>query len=693
MQTENIRISQDVRSENPNLEEEEKNNVEAPGNKGLDLNFVPASPSATVSFTDEEWREGVDYWKYSLVGHVIGLNVKFKSMESYINKAWAKISIPKISLLKQGVFLFDFQSDQQMREVLESGPWFFGSRPLMLKPWSIEIEMEKIQDYSYPMWIQLPNLKLNLWSATGISKISSLIGCPITIDMLTATRQRLSYARVLIEVQLPLKNPLPDLVDFQGPDGKKYSQRVIYELKPRWCSNYSIIGHDTDNCRRQKFKKIWVPVNRKENSEAQVNCALSEPVHVSGDQINVSLSDTSAQQMKEHPNSRKVQIVSEANINAYVSPDKGSAPEKYAQSMRSDIHSIRLGNSGLATFHQISSPTVNASGFSSVNRASIARRVLAKTPGNLTQCVKASMQYVTCSVNTKDGRLSCLMTVVYALNQREGRKVLWQKLQDFRTSVDCPWLVGGDFNAITNGDERLGGAPVTGADTEDFRQFISSSQLVHIKTTGCFYTWNNKQEAESRIWSRLDRVLINKLWIMQYTSSQVDFLQPVCSDHSQLWIMQYTSSQVDFLQPVCSDHSPALLTVGDDDFQGKKPFKFYKMWTKHIEYLPLIRSIWQQDVQGYYMYKLSFKLKMLKPALKELNRRHFMNISEQVLRAKQELSDIQNRINTDLFNSHLISKEKDCLKKYTTLLQCEESFYRQKASIKWAIQGDKRIIL
>ncbi|XP_020266656.1 uncharacterized protein LOC109842161 [Asparagus officinalis] len=200
------------------------------------------------------------------------------------------------------------------------------------------------------------------------------------------------------------------------------------------------------------------------------------------------------------------------------------------------------------------------------------------------------------------------MTVVYALNQRNGRKVLWQELQGFKLSVDCPWLVGGDFNAITNGDEKLGGAPTTGADTDDFQHFISSNQL----------------EADTRVWSRLDRVLVNDLWILQYTTSQVDFLQPVCSDHS-----------------------PALLTVGDDDFQVKKPFKFFKMWTKHIEYLSIVKSIWQQDVQGYYMYKLSSKLKMLKPALKELNRRHFMNISEQVLRAKQELSDIQNRMSTD----------------------------------------------
>ncbi|XP_020270783.1 uncharacterized protein LOC109845967 [Asparagus officinalis] len=439
--------------------------------------------------------------------------------------------------------------------------------------------------------------------------------------------------------------------------GKKYSQRVIYELKPRWCSNGNIIGHDTDNCRRQKFKKIWVPINRKEDYETQVNCTLSantESVHVSGGQTNASLAESSAQQMKDQSNSKHAQKVSEANMridtgkNAHVLPDKGqtlsSAPGnnthvspdkgqtesgKHAQHMRYDIQSIRLGNSGLATFHQISSPTVNASGFSSVNRTNIARRVLARALGNQIQCVKTSMQYVICSVNTKDGRFSCLMTVVYALNQRDGRKVLWQDLQVFKLSVDCPWLVGGDFNAITNGDEKLGGAPITGADTKDFQHFISSNQLVHIKTTGCFYTWNSKQEAVTRVWSRLDRVL------------------------------------------------------------GKKPFKFFKMWTKHTEYLSIVRSIWQQDMQGYYMYKLSLKLKMLKPALKELNRRHFMNISEQVLRAKHELSDIQNRMSTDLFNSHLISKEKECLKKYTSLLQCEESFYRQKASIKWAIQGDK----
>ena len=117
-----------------------------------------------------------------------------------------------------------------MRKVLDAGPWFFGSRPLVLKPWSIDSEVEKIQDCSYPLWVQFPNLKLNLWSATGISKISSLIGCPITTDMLTATRQRLSYARVLLEVKLPLKESLPDTVEIQGPDGKSIGRMSYMNL-------------------------------------------------------------------------------------------------------------------------------------------------------------------------------------------------------------------------------------------------------------------------------------------------------------------------------------------------------------------------------------------------------------------------------------------------------------------------------
>ncbi|XP_020266637.1 uncharacterized protein LOC109842140 [Asparagus officinalis] len=248
------------------------------------------------------------------------------------------------------------------------------------------------------------------------------------------------------------------------------------------------------------------------------------------------------------------------------------------------------------------------------------------------QCITSSEQCMTCKIKSKDDKISCLISVVYAFNDMEGMKVLWDDILSFKQSVNCPWIVGGDFNAIISAEEKLGGA----------------------------------LDAISRIWSRLDRILVNEDWIQNYNSSQVDFLAPICSDHS-----------------------PALLIIGDEVVEGKRPFRFFNMWVNHPEFIPVVRNAWRQNIRGYYMYKLHAKLKNLKQDLKELNKKHFMNISEQVSRANSELSDIQNHLNNDLFNQDLIRKEKEFLDKYTKLLDCETSFYRQKANIKWGLYGDK----
>ncbi|XP_020266660.1 uncharacterized protein LOC109842165 [Asparagus officinalis] len=317
------------------------------------------------------------------------------------------------------------------------------------------------------------------------------------------------------------------------------------------------------------------------------------------------------------------------------------------------------------------SPTINTTGFTSVTRANAAKRInfnetetkmsmekmkiIAKKvikdwnwisnvhhtankariwllwdSNFLTvQNINSSDQYITCKVESKDGRLKCLITAIYALNHPEGRKILWNDLMVFKRNVSDPWLVGGDYNAILSSEEKIGGAQITDTEVEDFQNFIDTSQLKHIKSTGCFFTWSNKQDASTRVWSRLDRILVNDDWIFQYTSSQVEYLMPHCSDHS-----------------------PGLLTTGDEvNCEGKRPFKFFAMWTKHPDFLPAV--------------------------------------SNHVSRAKAELYDIQVQLNSDLFNPGLIVREKEHIRKYTKLLDCENSFYRQKANIKWGLQGDK----
>ncbi|XP_020250238.1 uncharacterized protein LOC109827635 [Asparagus officinalis] len=304
---------------------------------------------------------------------------------------------------------------------------------------------------------------------------------------------------------------------------------------------------------------------------------------------------------------------------------------------------------------------------SNVRSSGKARILLLWDPDVLeVQPLKSSDQHITCTVKSIDGKVRCVITSVYGFNQMEARKDLWLELTQIKQSIgNLPWLLCGDFNVMIN-NEKLGGSILSEADTTDFKDFIENCLLSHLKTLGCFYTWNNKKEADSRVWCRLDRALVNDAWINTYNASHVEFLLPSFSDHS-----------------------PAQIAIYEEYIQGKKPFKFFKMWTTHPSYVSTVSEVWKESIQGCKMFSVCKKLKLLKGALKTLNKKHFYNISEQVQRAKIALEDTQRELQNQPFHPMLILQEKELLLKYNNLIDCEMSFYQQTARIKWSLQGDR----
>ncbi|XP_020243302.1 uncharacterized protein LOC109821533 [Asparagus officinalis] len=305
---------------------------------------------------------------------------------------------------------------------------------------------------------------------------------------------------------------------------------------------------------------------------------------------------------------------------------------------------------------------------SNVRNAGKARIIIMWDPDILeVQPIDSSEQHIKSRVQSVDGRINCVISAIYGLNVNEARKDLWMELSHMKQSIgNLPWLLCGDFNAMITSEEKLGGSQLSEADTKDFRDFIEVSLLTHLKTLGCFFTWNNKQNAESRVWSRLDRALVNDEWISSYSASHVEFLLPNFSDHS-----------------------PAQISIYDDSTQGKKPFKFFKMWTNHPSYEAAVSDIWKVPIQGCKMFSICKKLKMLKGSLKDLNKKHFYNIGEQVQRAKIALENTQRDLQAQPLNPVLIAQEKECISKYNRLLDCELSFHQQKARINWNIHGDR----
>uniref|UniRef100_A0A5B7BSW9 DUF4283 domain-containing protein n=1 Tax=Davidia involucrata TaxID=16924 RepID=A0A5B7BSW9_DAVIN len=123
----------------------------------------------------------------------------------------------RVFLLKAGVFEFDFEREESKIQVMEMGPWSFDNKPLVLRPWSYDLDIEKEEIDSVPVWIRLPGLKLHMWSTKALSRIARKLGLPLFSDKLTANLSRLAYARICVEIKINSK--CSEEIIIENPDG------------------------------------------------------------------------------------------------------------------------------------------------------------------------------------------------------------------------------------------------------------------------------------------------------------------------------------------------------------------------------------------------------------------------------------------------------------------------------------------
>ncbi|WMV45526.1 hypothetical protein MTR67_038911 [Solanum verrucosum] len=93
----------------------------------------------------------------------------------------------------------------------------------------------------------------SLMGQVALTKIVGLIGKPVKADSATATRQRLIFARVLVEVTL--NQPLPNTIMFENEIGCIVEQKVEYEWKPILCTHCKNYGHEIQNCTKVAKEK------------------------------------------------------------------------------------------------------------------------------------------------------------------------------------------------------------------------------------------------------------------------------------------------------------------------------------------------------------------------------------------------------------------------------------------------------
>ncbi|XP_055814140.1 uncharacterized protein LOC129883523 [Solanum dulcamara] len=105
-------------------------------------------------------------------------------------------------------------------------------------------------------------------------------------------------------------------------------------------------------------------------------------------------------------------------------------------------------------------------------------------------------QHLTIKLRVRGSQEDMLVSLVYAKCTQTERLELWDSIEDLSTSVDIPWMIRGDFNAITSEDEKFGGLPVTINEIQDFRGCIQNCGISDLGFSGSKFTWWNGQNGD-----------------------------------------------------------------------------------------------------------------------------------------------------------------------------------------------------
>lgn len=104
-----------------------------------------------------------------------------------------------------------------------------------------------------PIWVIFPGLLIEYWTKENLGRIASYLGKPICSDRLTGEGERISYARMLVEMDV--SQDLRDDMLIEEEEGKYRVQILGYEWKPVFCEKCCQIGIHEEKCEKAVQKK------------------------------------------------------------------------------------------------------------------------------------------------------------------------------------------------------------------------------------------------------------------------------------------------------------------------------------------------------------------------------------------------------------------------------------------------------
>ncbi|XP_074305014.1 uncharacterized protein LOC141639943 [Silene latifolia] len=479
-------------------------------------------------------------------------------------------------------------------------------------------------------------LDLKFWGDKCLEKLSSLIGKFVHVDDLTVDRTLLGFARIMVEVEVDQK--FPDKITFVDEMGQNVTVLVEYDWLPITCTKCKGIGHTEKQCRKGSgwVKRPGQPGPQGPPKQPGLSGVVNR-VQGTGNGAMITPTNT-------HVNSSQGAILTPARILTRITRHESRLPgvkdgafvvnfnkEMANTSQLIDIkwclHNANVGLFGLletrvrsGSLNKVVASFCGGWSYCTNHQCHDGGRIWLLWIEDRFNVTVLEMTAQLIHLKVKDVLTSSqfLVTYVYGFNKIEERAPLWNDL--IRLTATDPWIVLGDFNNVLKADEKIG-LPVKDAETVPFQYAIDNFGLQDLKSIRSFFTWNNKQPSSTRVFSRINRVLVNDEWVTNWP------------DH-----YAYFAPEGDY------DHCPCFIQCNKVQLKKKRPFKFYNMWTGVPDFKAIVKEGWNHHIHGSLMYRVVKKLKLMKSPLKALNHDLFSDVEKNTDIAHEVLLDSQKKL-------------------------------------------------
>lgn len=232
--------------------------------KGKDpLEKTEPQRTGRVRVPDVDTTELIRKHELTLIGRTTNPRLqRIWSLIPFLSDLWKTRVRPIGSDLGQGVFQFQFESQEDLQQVFDNRPYHFARWMLILQKW--EPSVDPTFPSLIPFWIKVQGVPLHLWSEALLENIGKDQGVYETCEILPGSYRVRTHINGLL--------PLIKHYTLELYSGEEITANLVYEKLEKHCCRCLILDHDED-----KDCPIASKEREENNQEDKRKGTLSEP--------------------------------------------------------------------------------------------------------------------------------------------------------------------------------------------------------------------------------------------------------------------------------------------------------------------------------------------------------------------------------------------------------------------------------